>query len=174
MILAGSILQQDKKCFTLWAVNWSTYLRHSAHCQLFGCFKTTSQLKQDFEQNILKSGHTLTHSSIGILSHFLMCPDFGMGRCHRSDGQMVKLDKLGRWSDGQVGQIGKMVGWSSRANWEARTSNILMFWPYSPCWGELLLIHSNSYLWYLSKEIRPISESCHKSIVFSSLSAVPL
>ena len=132
----------------------------NSYCQLFGCFKTTSQLKQDFEQNILKSGHTLTHSSIGILSHFLMCPDFGMGRCHRSDGQMVKLDKLGRWSDGQVGQIGKMVGWSSRANWEARTSNILMFWPYSPCWGELLLIHSNSYLWYLSKEITPISESC--------------
>ena len=76
------------------------------YSQLFGCFKTTSQLKQDFEQNILKSGHTLTHSSIGILSHFLMCPDFGMGRCHRSDGQMVKLDKLGRWSDGQVGQFG--------------------------------------------------------------------
>ena len=79
----------------------------NSYCQLFGCFKTTSQLKQNFEQNILKSGHTLTHSSIGILSHFLMCPDFGMGRCHRSDGQMVKLDKLGRWSDGQVGQIGK-------------------------------------------------------------------
>ena len=48
-----------------------------------------------------------THSSIGILSHFLMCPDFGMGRCHRSDGQMVKSGKLGRWSDGQVGQIVK-------------------------------------------------------------------
>ena len=35
MILAASILQQDKKCFTLWAVNWSTYLRHSAVDSLY-------------------------------------------------------------------------------------------------------------------------------------------
>ena len=79
----------------------------NTYCQLFGCFKITSQSKQDFKQNILNSDHTSTHLSIGILSHFLMCPDFGMGRCHRSDGQLVKLGKLWRWSDGQVGQIGK-------------------------------------------------------------------
>ena len=49
-----------------------------------------------------------------------------------------------------------MVRWSSGANCEARTGNILVFCPYSPGWGELLLIHSNSYLWYLGKEITSI------------------
>ena len=84
-----------EKCISIIIKSTMMDLCDNPYCQLFGCFKTTSQLKQDFEQNILYSGHTSTHSSIGIRSHFLMCPDFGMGRCHRSDGQIVKSGNLG-------------------------------------------------------------------------------